>query len=138
LDLHESGTIGYWIGLEKDINPDRFLFFIFDLDYLIRVQGSEPLHAKMNPTSCFFGSRFACAQTAIFSHEPCSKHAGEKSIVLWITACEFLIPTSRIPNQNRASLWGIFSSNKIAPANRKTGFYANRDPNKQEVGFIFA
>jgi hypothetical protein len=32
----------------------------------------------------------------------------------------------------------IFSSNNIAPANRKTGFYADRDPNKQEVGFIFA
>ncbi len=29
------------------------------------------------------------------------------------------------------------SSNKSAPANRNTGFYANRDPNKQEVGFIF-
>jgi hypothetical protein len=33
-----------------------FLFFIFDLEYLIRVQSSEPLHAKMNPTSCLFGS----------------------------------------------------------------------------------
>ena len=29
-------------------------------------------------------------------------------------------------------------SNKSAPANRKTGFYENGDPNKQEVGFIFA
>ena len=29
---------------------------------------------------------------------------------------------------------GFFS----APANRKTGFHANHDPNKQEVGFIFA
>jgi hypothetical protein len=32
----------------------------------------------------------------------------------------------------------LFSSNKSAPANRKTGFNANREPNKQEVGFIFA
>jgi hypothetical protein len=47
-----------------------FLFFIFDLEYLIRVQSSEPLHAKMNPTSYLFSSRFACAQTAIFSNEP--------------------------------------------------------------------
>jgi hypothetical protein len=31
-----------------------------------------------------------------------------------------------------------FSLNKSAPANRNTGFYANRDPNKQEVGYIFA
>jgi hypothetical protein len=48
------------------------------------------------------------------------------------------IPTSCNPNQNRAALWRIFSSNKSAVANRKTGFYANRDPNKQEDGFIFA
>jgi hypothetical protein len=34
--------------------------------------------------------------------------------------------------------WRIFSSNKSVPANRKKRFYANRDPNKQEVGFIFA
>ncbi len=46
--------------------------------------------------------------------------------------------TSCNPNQNRAALWRIFSSNKSAPANRKRGFYANRDPDKQEVGFIFA
>jgi hypothetical protein len=26
---------------------------------------------KWNPTSCLFGTRFACAQTAIFSAEPC-------------------------------------------------------------------
>ncbi len=45
---------------------------------------------------------------------------------------------TRNPNQNRVALWLIFSSYKSAPANRKTGFYANRDPNKQEVGFIFA
>jgi hypothetical protein len=30
------------------------------------------------------------------------------------------------------------TSNKSAPANRKTGFYANCDPNKQEVEYIFA
>jgi hypothetical protein len=88
-----------------------------------------PLHAKINPTSFLFGSRSACAQTAIFSTEPCSKNAGETSIVLWITAREQRIPTSCNPNQNRAALRQIFSSNKSAPANRKTGFYANRDPN---------
>jgi hypothetical protein len=38
-----------------------FLFFIFDLEYLIRVQSSKLRHAKMNPTSCLFGSRFAYA-----------------------------------------------------------------------------
>ncbi len=32
-------------------------FFIFYLEYLKRLQSPEPLHAKMNPTSCLFGSR---------------------------------------------------------------------------------
>ncbi len=88
-----------------------FYCFIFDLVYLIRVQSSEPLHAKMNPTSCLFGSRFACAQTAILSTKLWSKNPGETSIVLWITA----------------ALWRILPSNKSAPSNRKTGFDAHRD-----------
>jgi hypothetical protein len=58
-------------------------------------------------------------------------------MVLWIMAREWRIPTFRNPNQNSATLWRIFSSNKSAPANRKKGFCTNRDPNKQEVGFIF-
>jgi hypothetical protein len=124
--------------LKRTSTASGFLFFIFDLEYLIRVHSSEPLRAKMNPTFCLFGSQFACAQTAIFSAEPCSITAGEKSVVLWITAREQRTPISCDPNQNRAELWQIFSSNKSVPANRKTGFYANRDPNKQEVGFIFA
>jgi hypothetical protein len=42
------------------------------------------------------------------------------------------------PNQNRAALWRIFSSNNSAPANRKTGFYANHDPNKKKLdSFLF-
>ncbi len=44
--------------------------------------------------------------------------------------------TSRNPNQNSATHWRIFSSNKSPPANRKKGFYTNRNPNKHEVGFI--
>jgi hypothetical protein len=65
-----------------------FLFFIFILEYLIRVHSSQPLHAKMNPTSNLFESQFACAKTGIFSAEPYSKNAGETSIVFWITARE--------------------------------------------------
>jgi hypothetical protein len=41
----------------------------------------------MNPNSCIFGSRFACAQTTIFSAEPGSENAGETSVVHWVTAC---------------------------------------------------
>ena len=84
MDLHESGTIGY--ALKR--TSTAIDFFIFDIEYLIRVQSSELLHSKMNPTSYLFGSRFACAQTTIFSAELCPKNAGETSIVLWITVHE--------------------------------------------------
>jgi hypothetical protein len=52
-----------------------------DLEYLIRVQSSEPLHAKMNPT--LFGSQFAYAQTVIFSAEQCYKNRGERHQLLF-------------------------------------------------------
>ncbi len=42
-----------------------FNFFIFELEYLNKLQSSERLHAKMNPTSCLFGLRFAYLQAAI-------------------------------------------------------------------------
>jgi hypothetical protein len=56
----------------------------------------------------------------------------------WLPPEPETAPTYRNPNQNRAAHERIFESNKSAPANRQTGFYANRDPKKQEVGFIFA
>jgi hypothetical protein len=37
------------------------------------------------------------------------------------------------PKYSRAAFWRIFSSNKSAPANKKTGFYENRDPSDQET-----
>jgi hypothetical protein len=47
LDLHESGPI----------NCYRFFYFFFiSSEYLKRLQSSEPLHTKMNLTSCLFGS----------------------------------------------------------------------------------
>jgi hypothetical protein len=89
------GQIGYawewyhWIGLlEEDIQFFYFFKFFFYLIYLIRVQSSEPLRATMNPTSCLFGSWFACAQTVIFSTEPVLQKCVRDSIFLWITTCE--------------------------------------------------
>jgi hypothetical protein len=52
-------------------------------------------------------------------------------------AREKRIPRFCNPNQKRAALWRIFSSNKSVPANRKIGLCANREWNKHEVGFIF-
>jgi len=51
------------VSLESTLKGHQPLYvfnvFIFDLEYFIRVQSSEPLHAKMNQISCLFGSRFA-------------------------------------------------------------------------------
>ncbi len=62
---------------------------------MIRVQSSEPLHAKMNPTSYLFGSQFACAQTAIFSAEPYSKIRERHQLFLGLrlVSKEFQHPT---------------------------------------------
>ncbi len=45
--------------------------------------------------------------------------------------------THRNPNQKSATLRRSFSSNESAPANRKKGFYTNRNPNKQEDSMHF-
>jgi hypothetical protein len=91
-----------------------FLFLIFDLEYLIRVQSSEPLFAKMNPTSCLSGSRVACSQTAIFSAELCSKNAGETSIMLfglWLVSKEFQHPA--IQTKIEQHFGGFFHRMKV-------------------------
>jgi hypothetical protein len=36
-----------------------FLISVPGTEYLKHLQSSEPLHAKLNPTSCLFGSRVA-------------------------------------------------------------------------------
>ncbi len=84
LDLHESGTIGK--PFKRTSTAICFWFFNFSTEYLKQLKSSEPLHAKLNPISCLFGSRFVCAQAAIFFAKPYSINAGEASIVLWIAA----------------------------------------------------
>jgi hypothetical protein len=115
----QSGQIGsqwdwyHWIGLDKDIHCYRFLFFIFDLEYFIRVQSSEPLHAKMNPTSCLFGSQFACKQTEIFSVEPCSKNAGETSMFLGLQFVRKEFQHSAIQSKIEQHFGGFFLQIKV-------------------------
>jgi hypothetical protein len=77
---------------------------------LIRVQiSSEPFHAKINPTSCLFESRFACAQTP----DLCSKNVGETSIVLWIAAREKRIPHPAIQTKIDQHFGGFFNQIKV-------------------------
>ncbi len=124
--------------LKKDIN--HFMFLIFYVwSWIFKTTSSEPLHAKrplilllVRFTVCMCSSRDLFRQTVLHKcgrDISCSLDCGlhvKKN------------PSFRKPNQNRAALWRIFSPSNSAPANRKTGFYASREPNKQEVGFIFA
>jgi hypothetical protein len=89
------------------------LFFIFDLEYLIRVQNSEPLHAKINPTSCLFGSRFACAQTAIFSahRAPKKRERHQLFFGLQLVSKEFQHPT--IQTKIEQHFGGFFHQIKV-------------------------
>jgi hypothetical protein len=60
-----------------------------------------------------FGSRFACAQTAIFFAEPCSKNAGEISIVLWIAARKKKFHHSAIQTKIEMHFGGFFYQMKV-------------------------
>ncbi len=65
LDLNESGIIEK--PLKRTWTAICFWFFNFTLEYFKRLQSSEPLHAKLNPTSCLLGLWFAYLQAAILS-----------------------------------------------------------------------
>jgi hypothetical protein len=60
----------------KDINRYMFLIFLFQYWILKQLQSSELLHAKLNPTSCLFGSRITgCI-------EPCLS-IGWHTVIWW-------------------------------------------------------
>jgi hypothetical protein len=84
-----SSAIGFW-------------FFNFTLEYLKRLQSSEPLHTKMNPTSCLFGSRFAnpvflLAGALLFDEKNPPKCS---SILVWIAGCWNSLLMSPNPKNN--------------------------------------
>jgi hypothetical protein len=85
-------------------------------------------------SSCLFGSRFAGAQAAIFSPNRTPQMRERHHLVFWLRLVSKELHHSAIQTQKELD----FSSSNSAPANRKRGFYANREQNKQEVGFIFA
>jgi len=78
----------HWIGLKKSSSAIGFWFLIWVMNFLKKLWSCNPLHSKMNSTSCLFGSRFVWAQTATFSAESCSKNARKSTFVLWITTRE--------------------------------------------------
>jgi hypothetical protein len=137
LDLHESGIIGK--RFERTLTAICFNFLIFDLEYLKQLQSSEPLHAKrplilllVRFTVCM------CSNRDIFRRTMLQK-CGRAINCSWDCGVCTKFHHSAIQTKIEVYFGGFFHQIcNIAPANRKTGFYADRDPNKQEVGFIFA
>ncbi len=112
-----------------------FRFFTFTFEYLIRLQSSEPLHTKINPTSCLFGSRFV--------QNPYFQLAGallfvekirQRAVLFWFGLRDVGIFYSRAVIQSTIVDFPAFlehgSAKKIVLA------HTSRDLNKQEVGFI--
>ncbi len=84
---NESGTIGK--PFKRTSTAIGFWFFNFDLEFLKKLQSSEPLHTKMHLILLYLlGSRVVWSQTAIFSAKTVFKNVGKSTIGLWITACE--------------------------------------------------
>jgi hypothetical protein len=121
--------------------PGKGLQFNFNLEFLKRLQSSEPIHTKMHPILLIVGIT-GCMVTNrnLFPPNRSPKMRESQQLVIGLRLARRIFEetlASHHPNQTSATLWRIFSLNKSAPANRKKGFYTNRNPNKQEVGFIF-
>ncbi len=110
IDFKDTSTVrADWIYMRvvlldrplKGDEPPIGWFFNFTLEYLKRLQSSEPLHAKMNPTSCFHhGCIESCLPigwcTFIWWKNPpkCC------FIFVWIAGCWNSLLTSRNPKNN--------------------------------------
>jgi hypothetical protein len=118
-----STAIGFW-------------FFNFSFAYLKRLQSSEPLNTKMNPTPCLFRSRFG--QNPFFlllSRFYLLKKKPQRVALVWFGLLDVGIFYSRTVIQRTIVDFPAFldhgSAEKIAVCS-----HANHDPNKQEVGFM--
>jgi hypothetical protein len=116
-----------------------FKFSYFDHEYFKQLQSSELLHAKKasNPPACSVHGLHVL-KPQWFPGTVLQKCGRASNCSLDCGLQVKNSPSFRNPNQNGAALWRIFSSNESAPANRKTEFYADRDPHKKEVRLIFA
>ncbi len=101
-----SGQIGWAWEWAHWIGRYMFWFFNFDLEYLRRVQSSELLLTKMNPTSCLFGSRVGLESflPIFLSHFYWLKKSAK--VLLYLFYCgllvlfKYFLLTSRNPKNN--------------------------------------
>jgi hypothetical protein len=115
--------------LKRTSTAIGFLFFIFDLKYLVRVQSYEQLHAKMNPTSYLFGSRFACAKKKM-------RERLQLFFGLQLVSKQFQHPI--IQTKIEQHFGRYFHQIKVRQPIGRQDSMQTMVPRKQEVEFIFA
>ncbi len=115
-----SGHIGpawewhHWIGLEKDINRYRFFIFYF-WSWIFDKSSKFWADSCKNESNLLLVWNMVCM---------CSNLDLFRQTELQKCSRDINIPQSK---PKRGSTLVDFASNKSAPANRKTGFYANCD-----------
>jgi hypothetical protein len=124
-----------WIGLGKDLNNYRFfnfLFCIFDLEYLIEFKALSRLMQKRIQPPDFLDHDLHVLTPGSFPPNRLTvermRERHQLFFGLRLMSKEFQHPA--IQTQIEQHFGGFFLSNKSVPACRKTGFYANSDPNK--------
>jgi hypothetical protein len=136
LDLYESGTVG--LALKRTSTSIGFWFFNFTFEYLKRLQSSEPLQAEINPTSCLVRSRFAKDPVFLLAGALLFDEKIRQSGALFRFGLRDVgILYSRAVIQRTIDVSTAFLEHGLAEK-IAVWAHANRDPNKQEVGFIFA
>ncbi len=89
----------------------------------------------MNPTCCLFGSQFVCAQTAILFWQNVLQKLFFGLRLVSRIFYEFLHPA--VQTKIVQQFGGFFHQIKVSQPRGRKDSIKNRDPNKQEVGFIF-
>ncbi len=132
-----SGQIGsawewyHWIGLEKDINRYGFIFYFWSwiFDKSSKFWASS---CKKESNLLLFWIGLHVLKQRFFppNWTPKLQERHQLFFGLRLVSKEFQHLAIQTKVEQR-----IFSSNKSAPANRKTGFYANRDkPWSEQAG----
>jgi hypothetical protein len=115
LDQPESYVIGK--ALNRTSIALGFRFFNFSGEYLKRLQSSEPLHTKTLLLLLLIQhTGFMYTNRNLFRQNRSPKMRESQQLFFGLRLVRRIIEetliTSRNPNQNSATLWRIFSSNK--------------------------
>jgi hypothetical protein len=83
--------------LKRTSTAIGFQFLNFDLEYLKRVQSSEPLHAKINPTPIFLdhGLHVLKLRSCPPNHDPKMQERHQLSFGVWLMSNTFQHPAIR-------------------------------------------